>query len=200
MKSKEVERFYRFQAPAYDFTRRLFMVRRQEAIAALGVRPGEAVIDFACGTGLNFPFLLKGEPSSLIGIDYSSAMLRQAKRKNLPVKLIRADLAQLTLRASAEKAICTYGLSIMDKWEKVLLTIKTTLQPSARLVILDFAPLHGLLRPLNPIFRLWLKVFGVSADKPIGSFLEMHFERVCIISPSHGYSAIYIADNPRNVS
>lgn len=200
MKSKEVASFYRLQAPVYDFTRRFFMVRRQEAIAKLGVRPGETVIDFACGTGLNFPLLLKSKPSSLIGIDYSSDMLRQAKRKNLPVSLVRADLTQPVFRGLAEKAICTYGLSIMDEWEEILLKIKFCLQPSGRLVILDFAPLHGVLRPLNPIFRLWLKAFGVSADKPIGSFLERHFERVCIISPSHGYSAIYIADLPRGTS
>ena len=55
---------YRKKAKHYDVTSRLYpapgypqRAQRIQAVRALGLRPGDTVVDLACGTGLNFRLL-----------------------------------------------------------------------------------------------------------------------------------------------
>ena len=50
---------------------------------ALGLRPGDTVVDIACGTGLNFPLLEEaiGPDGRIVGVDLTDAMLAQAQRR-----------------------------------------------------------------------------------------------------------------------
>jgi len=55
---------YRKKAEHYDITSRFYPVpgypqraQRLRAVQALGLRPGDSVIDIACGTGLTFPLI-----------------------------------------------------------------------------------------------------------------------------------------------
>src|SRR6201992_950221 len=57
---------YRKKAEHYDITSRLYpapgypqRAQRLRSVQALGLRPGDTVIDMACGTGLNFALLEK---------------------------------------------------------------------------------------------------------------------------------------------
>ena len=57
---------YRKKAKHYDITCRLYpapgypqRAQRLRAVQALGLRPGDTVVDIACGTGLNFALLEK---------------------------------------------------------------------------------------------------------------------------------------------
>jgi demethylmenaquinone methyltransferase/2-methoxy-6-polyprenyl-1,4-benzoquinol methylase len=55
---------YRKKAKHYDVTSRLYPMpgypqrsQRLRAVQALGLRPGDTVVDIACGTGLNFSLI-----------------------------------------------------------------------------------------------------------------------------------------------
>ena len=55
---------YRKKAKHYDITSRLYpapgypqRAQRHRAVEALGLRPGDTVVDVACGTGLNFSLI-----------------------------------------------------------------------------------------------------------------------------------------------
>jgi len=55
---------YRKKAKHYDITSRFYpapgypqRAQRVRAVQALGLRPGDSVIDIACGIGLNFPVI-----------------------------------------------------------------------------------------------------------------------------------------------
>ena len=61
---------YRKKAKHYDVTSRFYpapgypqRTQRLRAVHALGLRPGDTVVDIACGTGLNFRLLEMAEQS-----------------------------------------------------------------------------------------------------------------------------------------
>jgi len=81
---------YRKKAKHYDITSRLYPVpgypqraQRLRAVHTLGLRPGDTVVDMACGTGLNFPLLEKvvGPGGRIVGVDLTDAMLAQAQHR-----------------------------------------------------------------------------------------------------------------------
>ena len=44
-------------APFYNPTHAWTLPKRRSARLALGLKPGDRILDLACGTGLNFPHL-----------------------------------------------------------------------------------------------------------------------------------------------
>lgn len=45
------------------------------------IKPGQKVLDIACGTGVMFPFLLAKNPKVLLGVDICEAMVKKARSK-----------------------------------------------------------------------------------------------------------------------
>ncbi|MGN6586428.1 MAG: class I SAM-dependent methyltransferase, partial [Solirubrobacterales bacterium] len=73
-----VARFYKVFEPLYL----IFPVARRKAVAALGLKSGDTVLEVGAGTGRNFPYLVEavGPSGSVIGVDASAGMLREARR------------------------------------------------------------------------------------------------------------------------
>ena len=57
MNVEEVKRKYRRNAVFYDLLERATARLRTTAVHELGLRPGDTVLDFGCGTGLSFALL-----------------------------------------------------------------------------------------------------------------------------------------------
>ncbi|MFE9816880.1 methyltransferase domain-containing protein [Streptomyces sp. NBC_00236] len=84
------------------------------AIAELGLRPGDAVLDAGCGTGRAMSALRAavGPEGTVLGADLTAAMLKSAVRAGRGGSglLIRADAARLPLRARSLDAVFAAGL------------------------------------------------------------------------------------------
>ncbi|MFI6950375.1 class I SAM-dependent methyltransferase [Streptomyces sp. NPDC050422] len=84
------------------------------AVAALGLRPGDAVLDAGCGTGRAMPALRAavGPGGTVLGADLTAAMLQSAVRagRGSSGPLIQADVALLPLRPGALDAVFAAGL------------------------------------------------------------------------------------------
>ena len=123
---------YDFLAPAYDRVfESIYLPFRTRALDLLPNLTGAAVLDLACGTGLNFPALAErvGAQGKIIGVDISAGMLAQAQRRvdreGLPnVTLIHLNAAEISVAAvhalagiaSIDYVVCTYGFTSMHEW------------------------------------------------------------------------------------
>ncbi|WP_329126648.1 class I SAM-dependent methyltransferase [Streptomyces sp. NBC_01465] len=84
------------------------------AVGALGLRPGDAVLDAGCGTGRALPALREavGERGSVLGIDVTPGMLEAAVRagRDRNGQLLLGDVARLPVRSQSLDAVFGSGL------------------------------------------------------------------------------------------
>ena len=145
--------WYDFISPFYDIGSAGSGGPRRQAVAQLRLSPGDTVLDLACGTGLNFPYIQEGigEQGLLIGLDYSQGMLAKARRKAQRrgwenVRLIQADARTLSADLLKEKAgiervdklICTLGLTVIPEWELAFERAWALLNPGGRCAVMDW--------------------------------------------------------------
>lgn len=195
MKLQNLEGFYRWHSKVYEITRSIFLAGRTEAVDLLALQDGDRVIDWGCGTGLNFPLLLR-KKVDLVGIDDSASMLGRAREKFPEIELVQGDMSHYPFPEQADKAICTYSLSMVDPWKETIRNICRALKPTGRLVILDFGQLTGPLKLLAPFFSAWLKLHGVNPGMSLSSLLPKYFHGVKIRSLHRGYSFLALAEFP----
>jgi ubiquinone/menaquinone biosynthesis C-methylase UbiE len=147
-------------APFYNPTHGWTLPKRRAARLALELKPGDRVLDLACGTGLNFPHLreLVGEYGQVVGVDLTPAMLEIARKmiaekvwKNVDVR--EADAANLPfLDASFDKVIITFALTIIPEYVRAIEEVKRVLVPGGRFVVLEMrAGIHSLPTWLQPL-------------------------------------------------
>jgi demethylmenaquinone methyltransferase/2-methoxy-6-polyprenyl-1,4-benzoquinol methylase len=92
---------YRRLAKHYDRATRRAAPVRARAVAALGLRPGETVLDVACGTGVCFPLLEEqvGPSGRIIGVELSPEMLALARRRIEDARWTNVTLIQASMEA-----------------------------------------------------------------------------------------------------
>ena len=145
MELGEVRRILDRWAPVYNPTHAWTLPKRQAARLALGLRPGDRVLDLACGTGLNIPHLrsLVGEGGRVVGVDVSPGMLEVAEAliagrgwKNVEVR--EADAAQLPFPdESFDRGICSFAMTIIPDYERAIREMWRVLVPGGRFVSLE---------------------------------------------------------------
>jgi ubiquinone/menaquinone biosynthesis C-methylase UbiE len=168
---QEVQAMYQSGAKHYDFTTILFRLiglrmkaYRSLAIRKLALQRGNCVIEFGCGTGLNFPFLMEqiGSEGRLIGVDLTPGMLDIARArvnrsgwKN--VQLIQSDIAAYDFPEGVDGVLATGIFGYISEYDHVIKTASRSLAPGGQLSILDGK------QPVNLpswLFKIVLKLGG----------------------------------------
>lgn len=127
------------------------------AVKALGLRPGERVLDLCGGTG-DLAVLSQrgvGRSGSVVLYDLSRAMMTAGMPKvrrhgHSSVHFVQGDAENLALRSRAfDRVIVGFGLRNLTHLDRGFLEIHRILKPGGRMVCLEFA------KPDMPLFR-WL--------------------------------------------
>jgi demethylmenaquinone methyltransferase/2-methoxy-6-polyprenyl-1,4-benzoquinol methylase len=175
-KGRRVQKMFAAIAPSYDLNNRLHTLWmdqswRRRAVKLAELRPGDRVVDVACGTGdltqafyeglhgLNFPVKPDLAPGQVIGIDFTYEMLPLAVGKWMQaassnelaassVRYINGDAQNLPLPdACCDVVSVSFGIRNVANPATAIREFFRVLRPGGRLLILEFS------FPTNPVFR-----------------------------------------------
>ena len=159
-------RRYDVTARFYDVTsleRPVYRAGREAGIAALGLRPGDRVLDVGCGTGLNLPLLQDavGPSGAIVGLDASAAMLRYAQTRirrhgwtNVTTVLGDAADPPPAIGEPFDAVLFTYALSVIGHWRQAWTRSLALMRPGGRVAVVDLGLPTGRWRLLTPLARL----------------------------------------------
>jgi ubiquinone/menaquinone biosynthesis C-methylase UbiE len=156
-----IARLYSTLEPLYL----IFPPARRRAVAALGLKAGDTVLEIGAGSGRNFPYLVEavGPNGTVIGVDASPGMLAEARKlieRNdwSNVELLQQDATQLQINRDVDGVLFSLSYSAMPEPRPALARAWERLRPSSRVVVLDMGLTQGgPYRLLAPIARLLVK-------------------------------------------
>jgi demethylmenaquinone methyltransferase/2-methoxy-6-polyprenyl-1,4-benzoquinol methylase len=184
-------------APRYDLLNhilsfsidRIWWNRTAHSFCHILKRSDARVLDLCCGTG-DMTFALRRaagqSSSSILGADFSHAMLQRAARKaaakpKIPPEWVEADALRLPFpSASFDLVTSAFGFRNLADYDAGLREIARVLRPGGECGILDFGAPHGLFGSLYRFYfkqvlpRLGTLISGVSGPY---SYLPASVER-----------------------
>jgi demethylmenaquinone methyltransferase/2-methoxy-6-polyprenyl-1,4-benzoquinol methylase len=170
---------YRKKAKHYDVTSQFLYpvpgypqrAQRLRAVQALGLRPGDTVVDMACGTGLNFPLIEQviGPGGRIVGVDLTDAMLAEAQDRIEAsgwrnVSLVQSDAAEFDFPTCVDAILSTYALTQVPECADVIAHGAAALSPGGRWVVLDLKVPDNVPR--------WPAQLGIALVRPFASIEE----------------------------
>ena len=141
---------------------------RSRAVKRIDLKRSDKVLEVACGSGRNFPYLVEtvGKDGFILGFDYSQEMLDAAKQLCKQngwdnIKLVQGDASQLQITENNfDGIISVLGISAIPGWKKALDRCHDVLRPEGKLVVCDASLFTGFLKILNPLVRLIYSKFA----------------------------------------
>lgn len=158
-------------APRYDLLNRMISLSldqrwRRTALEVVGVRSEDRVIDLACGTG-DFSEFAVGVGAQVIGVDFSAAMLRGARRRRIKATWVQADASHLPLpNAWATVVVSGFALRNFVSIPVALAEAARVLQPGGRLALLEVDT------PSNPVMAFGNQIYFQRIVPLIGGLLS----------------------------
>lgn len=157
-KPERVRRMFAAIAKSYDLNNRVHsmwqdQLWRRFAVRQAGIRPGEVVLDVACGTGDLSEWFARGVggegAASVTGVDFTAEMLDIAreKAKSRPpawhaerITYVQGDAQDLKIpTASVDVVSIAFGIRNVLDTDKALREFRRVLKPGGRLMVLEFA-------------------------------------------------------------
>ncbi len=174
-KASKVRAMFGAIARSYDLNNALHSLGqdhlwRRHAVRRALVRPGDTVLDVACGTGALTRAFARSPASLVVGADYTRAMLdvavraqRDAHRGAAPdprLSYIEADAQYLPFAGAAFDVVSiAFGIRNVQDPRRALREFARVLRPGGRLVVLEFD------RPRNALVR-WFNDFYCGSIMP----------------------------------
>lgn len=158
----------------------LYRNPRQRLLQLLAPAAGTTVLDIGCGTGLNFPNVLRaiGPGGQLIGVDSSRSMLAQANRRVARrgwsnVHLVKGETADLLdildrmgiARTGIDIVLATFVLSVLEDDQPIWNAIdRLAACRPLRVGIADIGPATSAIPPMRLVYRLLAALGGADPN------------------------------------
>jgi len=165
----EIAARYDRLARVYPYLEPLYLIfgpARRKAVEALGLGPGDVVLEMGCGTGKNFQYLTGavGPSGGIIGVDASSRSLAEARRLSDTrgwnnIELTQQDVEQLDSNRDVDGVLFSLSYSVIPDPVQAFELAWGRLRPGRRAVIMDAGLEDNRLgRLLDPVTKLliWL--------------------------------------------
>ena len=150
--------FFELVAPFYDaFMKKAGLDLSAGLADTIAPAPGLSVLDLGGGTGLN-DALLAEKGARVTILDRSEAMLKRARQKNLPVRLVLGRAEQMPFADASFDVVL-----ISDAWHhfqaqgQVAREVHRILKPGGRVVVVAFDPRQLKIRIVAALERLVLE-------------------------------------------
>ena len=148
-------------ADGYDIACQRLGPIREEAVALLGLRPGDRVLDVGCGTGISFALLNAGVGTigSVVGVELSPEMCAQARLRALgldgeSVRVIEASAEGADFGAEKFDAVLFHYTHDVLRNPAALAHLFASARPGARVVVAGLKAAPAWAAPLN-----WFSMF-----------------------------------------
>lgn len=146
-----LDEYYRKRAGFYNLTDYLYLgefprvTMRNTLMDMVDLQPGMRVLDFACGAGANFPYVMEriGPTGTLVATDYSQDMLDSAHEQFIKgrgwknIQLVQADAAEMRFNEPFDAVICTLGLAVIPRHDQAMARAWEALKPGGIFGIAD---------------------------------------------------------------
>ncbi len=175
-KADKVRRMFAAIAGKYDLNNRvhsfgLDQAWRRAAVRSADLKPGDIVLDVACGTGDLTRAFADGGAAKVTGLDFTPEMLQIARQKRLApassasqqqeiINYVDGDATRLPFQdASFDVVSIAFGIRNVSDPAAALGEFRRVLRPGGRLIILEFGT------PKFPPIR-WANHFYTSVVMP----------------------------------
>lgn len=120
--------------------------QKKLAVDVLGLSPDSRVLDVGTGTGAIIPYAAQrlGKGGSVLGVDFSEAMVARANRRIEAAgiaAIARAEVADCTALpypdCSFDAALATFAFTSFPEPDKAIAEVFRVLKPGARFSVLD---------------------------------------------------------------
>ena len=175
---------YRHQRYFYDFTRKYYLLGRDQLIEKLNINDGENILEIGCGTARNLMILARKFPdANFYGLDASAAMLETARKKIGARNIKNIALANVLagdfhyqktfkLTEPFDTIYFSYSITMIPDWKEAIANALENLKSGRSLYIVDFYDQRDLSAMFRKILQSWLKMFDVIYPKDLMPHLK----------------------------
>lgn len=196
-----MDKMYRWTRHIYDFTRKYYLLGRDQLIEGLDAQDGEDVCEVGCGTARNLVKMAQHYPKvRYYGLDASDEMLKTA-RGNLentgmgPRVILKQGFSQsfdpqtlFGIKEQLNKIVFSYALSIIPPWQESIDHALELLPSGGEIHIVDFGGQEDLPKPARSFIFWWLKQFHVYHKPEILDYLKrLELEKKGTLEVQHMY-------------